>query len=99
MVAARTTSGLVDPHWSRENYWRPFAALIPGEAVIAFTPTGGKALLFHNLEAGAYRAFLFNPSDGTEQPLGRFQPDASGSWQAPEFPIFRDWVVVLDRKV
>ncbi len=89
---------MVEPRWSRENYWRPFAARIPGEAVIAFTPTGGKALLFRNLEAGTYRAFLFNPSDGTEQPLGRIQPDASGNWQAPEFPIFRDWVVVLDRK-
>jgi len=89
---------MVEPHWSKENYWAPFAARIPGEAVIAFSPTAWKPLVFRNLESGAYRAFLFNPSDGTEQALGQVQPDASGTWQAPEFPIFRDWVLVLDRK-
>jgi hypothetical protein len=89
---------IVEPHGSQENYWRPFAAQIPGEAVIAFTPTGGKALSFRGLEAASYRAFLFNPSEETELPLGNLQPDAAGNWQAPEFPIFRDWVLVLDRK-
>lgn len=89
---------LVEPRWIPENYWRPFAGRIPGEAIIAFSPTGGKALRFRNLDAGSYRAFLFNPSDGTEQSWGQIRPDASGVWQAPEFPIFRDWIVVLDRK-
>jgi hypothetical protein len=89
---------MIEPHWSKENYWRPFSGQIPGEAVIAFTPSGGKALVFKNLEPAAYRAFLFNPSDGTEQPFGQVALDANGAWQAPEFPIFRDWVVVLDRK-
>ncbi|MDQ2774410.1 MAG: DUF4038 domain-containing protein [Acidobacteriota bacterium] len=89
---------MVDPHWNKENYWSPFAAHIPGEAVIAFAPTAWKALVIRDLEAGPYRAFLFNPSDGTEQALGTIQPDAAGTWQAPEFPIFRDWVLVLDRK-
>lgn len=89
---------LVEPHWTQENYWQPFAAQIPGEAVIAFTPTGGKALQFRNLEARTYRGFFFNVSDGTEQSIGEVKPDATGMWQAPEFPIFRDWVVVLDLK-
>jgi hypothetical protein len=25
-------------------------------------------------------------------------PDSSGSWKPPEFPIFRDWVMVLEHK-
>lgn len=91
-------SQLVEPRWTAENYWQPFASHIPSEAVIAFTPRGGKALQFHNLEAGQYRALLFNPSDGTEQRIGSFSPDGSGAWKGPEFPIFRDWVMVLERK-
>jgi len=89
---------LVEPRWTSENYWQPFAAEIPGEAVIVFSPTGGKALRFRGLQAGSYRAFLFNPSDGTEVSLGAYTPDGSGAWHAPEFPIFRDWVMVLDRR-
>jgi hypothetical protein len=89
---------LVEPRWGKNDYWEPFAANIPGEAVIAFTPVGRKALHFRNLEPGEYRGFLFNPSDGSEIAIGSVTPDASGNWPGPEFPIFRDWVVVLDRK-
>ncbi len=89
---------LVEPHWTRENYWQPFAAEIPGEAVIAFSPTGWNALQFRNLAPHTYRGFFFNVSDGTEISFGEVKPDAAGMWKAPEFPIFRDWVIVLDRK-
>lgn len=89
---------LVEPHWTHENYWQPFAAQIPGEAVIAFSPTGSHALHFRNLESRRYKGFFFNVGDGTEQSFGEVLPDAEGAWQAPEFPIFRDWAIVLDLK-
>ena len=90
---------LLEPHWSAQDYWRPFAAHIPGEAVVAYSPMAWKALAFSGLEPGrSYRAFLFNPSDGSEVPWGDVQADGSGTWKAPEFPIIRDWVVVLDHK-
>jgi hypothetical protein len=89
---------LVEPHWTPENYWQAFAAHIPGEAVIAFSPTGWKALQFRNLEVATYEGFFFNPSDGTEHPFGEVQPDGAGAYRAPEFPIFRDWVIVLHQK-
>jgi hypothetical protein len=90
---------LVEPRWTPENYWQPFAAQIPGEAVIVYAPGGGKALQFGGLEAGTYSAFLFNPSDGMEVALnGNFTLDKLGAWRAPEFPVFRDWVMVLKRK-
>ena len=98
MVATSTPPEMVEPHWNEEDYWRPFAAVVPGEAVIAFTPEGGHPLKFQGLEAKSYRAFLFNPGDGSEQSLGNITPDAAGAWQSPEFPIFRDWVLVLDGK-
>ena len=89
---------LIDPHWNTTNYWQPFAGQIPGEAVIAFCPSGFNPVTFKKLEAATYRGFFFNPSDGTEIPIEDVHPDSGGSWRPPEFPIFRDWVIVLERK-
>jgi hypothetical protein len=88
----------VEPKWTTEDFWRPSVAEVPGEVVVAFTPNGGRPLKFQNLEPKTYRGFLFNPSDGTEQSFGSVTPDATGAWQSPEFPIFRDWVLILDHK-
>ena len=91
---------MVEPHWTEQDYWRPFAGRIPGEAVIVFSPSAGKALTISGLEPGSrHRAFLFNPSDGSEVSWGTVQADSAGIWKAPEFPIFRDWIAVLDQKV
>lgn len=87
---------LIETHWTSGDYWQPFAAQIPDEAVIAFSPSGTKALRFRNLPSFAKRVYLFNPSDGSRVQLGRVEADSSGAWKAPEFPIFRDWVMVLD---
>jgi len=89
---------LIEPRWSKEDYWKPFAAEIPGEVVMAFTPASYGGAAFHNLKAGAYRAFFFNPTDGTETEIGTVTPDASGTWKIAEVPIFQDWVVVLEGK-
>src|SRR5580658_2129852 len=88
---------LVEPHWTDQNYWQPFAAHIPGEAVIAFTPAYSTGS-FRNLKAGSYRAFFFNPTDGVETEIGTITPDANGTWKIAEVPIFQDWVVVLENK-
>jgi hypothetical protein len=89
---------LVEPRWSKADYWEPFVGRIPGEAVVAFLPSAFKPVTFNHLDAGNYRAFFFNPSDATETPIGDVTPDTSGSWKPPEIPIFRDWVVVLENK-
>ena len=87
---------LISPRWSKEDYWKPFAAEIPNEAIIAFTPASYSGAAFHNLKGSSYRAFFFNPTDGTEVALGNITPDSSGSWKIAEVPIFQDWVVVLE---
>ncbi len=86
---------LVEPHWDKKNYWQAFAAHVPGELVIAFTPVGSKALQFKEAPVG-FNATFWNPTDGSEHQMGTVTPDKDGNWQAPEFPIFRDWVVVLE---
>lgn len=87
---------LISPRWSKEDYWKPFAAEIPNEAIIAFTPASYSGAAFHNLKGSSYRAFFFNPTDGTEVALGNVTPDSGGSWKIAEVPIFQDWVVVLE---
>jgi len=89
---------LINPHWAKDDYWKPFAGEIPGELIIAFTPASYSGAAFHNLKPGSYRAFFFNPVDGAETQIGDATPDASGSWKIAEVPIFQDWVVVLENK-
>jgi hypothetical protein len=89
---------LIEPRWSKENYWKPFAAEIPGEAVVAYMPAAYASGSFHSLKPGNYRAFFFNPTNGVETEIGSVQPDTSGSWKIAEVPIFQDWIVVLEKK-
>jgi hypothetical protein len=86
----------VEPRWSKQNYMLPYAAGIPGEVRVIFCPPMWDPPLIKELEAGVrYRASLFNPVNGKEQPVGDVTPDSSGSWRPPVFPIFQDWVLVL----
>ena len=87
---------LIDPRWSKENYWKPFAAEIPGEAILAYIPAGYDGAAFRNLKAGSYRAFFFNPVDSVETEIGQIEPEGSGAWKIAPVPIFQDWVVVLE---
>jgi Protein of unknown function (DUF4038)/Domain of unknown function (DUF5060) len=89
---------LIEPHWNKDNYWKPFAAEIPGEAIFAYTPPAYSADSFRKLKPGNYRAFFFNPTNGVETEIGKITPDANGSWKIAEVPIFQDWVVVLENK-
>ncbi|HTJ30396.1 MAG TPA: DUF4038 domain-containing protein [Acidobacteriaceae bacterium] len=88
----------IEPRWSKENYWRDFAAEIPGEAIIAYLPSAFSPGTFHHLASGNYRAFFFNPTNGEETEIGNISPDTDGSWKIAEVPIFQDWVVVLEKK-
>ncbi len=89
---------LIEPRWTKENYWKPFAGQIEGEVLFAFLPDFNSEATLHNLKPGAYHAFFFNPTDGSETEIGSITPDASGSWKITEVPIFQDWVVVLEGK-
>lgn len=89
---------MVEPHWNKQDYWLSYAAEIPGEAVIAFAAAAYKPMKFLHLEGASYRAFFFNPSDGSEIAIGDVRPESDGSWIPPEKPIFRDWVYVLEKK-
>jgi hypothetical protein len=88
----------VDPHADQENVFRPYAAGIPGKVRVIFLPSGMGAVRVKGLEDDIpYRAFLFNPIDGTEVEFGLAKRDESGDWHLPQpTPIFQDWVLVLE---
>lgn len=89
----------VDPHWSVENYERPYAAGIPGEVRVIFVPPAWDPPAVKALEPGVpYRAFYFDPASGKEHDLGDVNPDSTGAWPAPITPTFADWVLVLAKK-
>ncbi len=95
----------VEPHWSKENYFAPYAAGIPEEVRVIFIPLGWEAPVVKSIEKGMrYRAFLFNPTNGNEQDLGPVVPEANGDWALPVgkgtwrlLPIYQDWLLVLER--
>lgn len=95
----------IEPHWSKENYFAPYAAGIPGEVRVIFIPLGWSAPIVKEVEKGIrYRAFLSNPTNGEEQELGAVVPDGNGDWALPVgendwrlLPIYQDWVLVLER--
>jgi hypothetical protein len=91
----------VEPHWSKDSYFQPFAAGIPGEVTVIYLLrfTGGKVVV-KGLQTGvSYRASLFNPTNGEEYPLGTAEPDANGDWALRDhaLPLYQDWLLVLER--
>lgn len=88
----------VEPRWSKQNYMLPYAAGIPGQVRFIFCPPMWDPPVIQQLEAGVrYSAVLFNPANGKEHTLGNAAGDSNGNWRAPVFPIFQDWVLVLER--
>ena len=89
----------VEPHWTKEIYDAPFAAGIPGEVRIVYTPLYWQEPTIKMLEpCSRYRAYMFNQIDGTETDFGEVTPDANGDWLLPrsKHPFYQDWVFVLE---
>ena len=89
----------IEPHWSKENYFAPYAAGIPGAVRIAFLPWYQTKVTVRNIEQNVcYRAFLFNPVNGEAHDLGVVVPDTQGDWAMPlPLPVYQDWILVLER--
>jgi hypothetical protein len=89
----------VEPHWSKENYMLPYAAGVPGELRVVFTPPIFDPLKIKGLESGvSYRALFFDPRTGENHLIGDVTPDTAGTWRTPILPTFEQWVIVLEKK-
>ncbi|MAE67244.1 MAG: hypothetical protein CMJ18_23530 [Phycisphaeraceae bacterium] len=86
----------VDPHWNRNEYLFPHAAGIPGELRVIFT--GNPECVIRDLELDAsYRAFWFDPMSGEETDIGVIRGDDHGDWKSPPMPVYKEWILVLER--
>jgi Protein of unknown function (DUF4038)/Domain of unknown function (DUF5060) len=88
----------VSPRWTEKDYDRPYAAGIPGEFRLVYVPSMGDMIKMTHLEAGStYAITLFNPGTGEAQAFGHAKGDANGEYTLPNFPVVRDWLLVLRR--
>jgi hypothetical protein len=94
----------VEPSGDAEDFEAPFAAGIPREVRIIYfyqptLPWREERMSVRDIEANViYRAFFWNPRDGSEHDLGAVEPDGEGSWTLPMQPTMKDWVLVLERE-
>ena len=88
----------MEPRWSAENYQASYAAGIPGDVRVIFTPPSWNPPKVKAIEPGVrYIARFFDPATGAEQVVGEVKADANGDWQTPIQPTFADWVLVLKK--
>lgn len=88
----------VRPHFAKPNYQAAYAAGIPKELRIVFCPPMWDPPQIVSLEPDAsYKAFFFNPATGKDHPIGAVTADAQGAWRPPVFPVFQDWVIVMEK--
>jgi hypothetical protein len=87
----------VQPHWTSDNYILPYAAGIPGELRIIYTPARWDLPKVVGLGTESYNVFLFSPLNGKRYPLGPAVPDKNGTWTPPVPPVVQDWVLVLQK--
>jgi hypothetical protein len=88
----------VEPCASEQDYVQPYAAGIPGEVRVIYSPRPifGRGLNVRGIEPGiGYHASFVNPSTGEEHEIGHVSAGADGSWLAPQQPELRDWLLVL----
>ncbi|MDP6513229.1 MAG: DUF4038 domain-containing protein [SAR202 cluster bacterium] len=88
---------LVQPRWTGDDYYGPYAATIPDHCLIVYFPKpSGNATV--KLEPNtSYHAFFVNPATAEPYDLGCVKTDEDGMWTSPgRRPIFHDLVLVLE---
>jgi hypothetical protein len=89
----------VEPRWSEDEFFAPYAAGIPRELRIIYLFNATPEPTICGLEEAArYRACLVNPSTCEEQELGMAVGNENGEWALPQIEVRRDWLVVLERE-
>ena len=83
----------------QDAFSAPFAAGIPGQVRIVYSPTSNPVTL-HQLESdAAYVATYFDPASGQRTQIGPIVPDVNGSVTvAPPAGADADWVLIVEAK-
>ena len=101
------TKALFDLPFTCGRHDIPLAGGIPGKLRIIYQPMGMHLKMVKEIEKDAhYKARRFNPVTGEEHFVGEVKADAESNWIYAEsglpefypFPIFQDWVLILEAK-
>ena len=92
----------ITPHATLDDPYQPYSAGIPGEVRIIYSPYPLAPWLpempkINGLEKEVnYQAFFFDPATGTEQQIGKVNPDETGNWTIPMPSLGQDIILVLE---
>ena len=91
----------IDAHAGEDNWFRPYAAGIPGKVRVVYFPAPiwplGTLPRILGLEKGVrYTAFFFNTITGERKTIGMIDADADGSWSVASPGDGLDMVLVLE---
>ncbi|MBD3175840.1 MAG: DUF4038 domain-containing protein [Armatimonadia bacterium] len=86
-----------EPHSSAEAPEAPMAAGIDGVVRVIYIPQYSGPPKVTKLGSGKmYRAYYFNPMDGTTIDLQGVDSGPNGEWTPPTPPVMGDWVLVME---
>ncbi len=87
----------VEPHWTDQDYYGPYAGDIPGQCRIVYLPQVSKPVVVRLDPLASYRAFLFDPGTAEEYEIGPVSPDSDGKWVwHRRVPVFKDLLLVVE---
>lgn len=86
--------------FKKNKYFVPYAGGIPGKVRIIylsplFAPAGKVKRIEKNIK---YKAFFYDPEEGVKYSEIEVKPDSKGNWEIPRAPVFKDLVLVLEKK-
>ena len=90
---------LVEPRWSTDRLLAALCGPNSRGSDHRFSPSGVQTGHVQPSRGGNLPGvFLQSQRWRPRCQSASIQPDTSGRWKPPEFPIFRDWVIVLEHK-
>lgn len=95
------SQALIEPRAGSEEYFNPYCAVIPGQAILLYVPIlltpWNDPVRVSGLDPQLlYRASFIDPRNGCSHIIGDIRPDDEGLWVLPVPPVMLDWVVVLE---
>jgi hypothetical protein len=90
------TPDLHSPRWTKEDYYAPYAATIPGQCRIVYFPKAWGGTTAKLDPGGRYRAFFVNPATGEEYDIGAVTCKPDGTWTWPKWPLYHDLLLIIE---
>ncbi|MCD6407479.1 DUF4038 domain-containing protein [bacterium] len=85
--------------FKESEFFVPYAAGNEEVRIIYLSPLFAPCLKIKNFEKNVkYTAFFYDPETGKKYPEMEVKPDLEGKWEVPKVPVFKDLVVVIEKR-